>query len=82
MSETISGIVERFAERMVVIKTDSGEELFWPVKNLPAELAVGSKVNLTLSTESNGQFSEKELQAKKMLNDILNVEPERSARQL
>lgn len=79
MSETIEGAIDRFAERMVVIKTEPNEELFWPIKNLPAELTVGARVKLTISTEENG-VAEKEILAKKMLNDILHVEPTRDDR--
>lgn len=79
MPETINGTVESIKDEMAVIKTENDEKLFWPIKNLPPGLTVGAKVNLTLSTEQNSETEEK-VQAKKMLNDILNVQPERDDR--
>lgn len=73
----IKGVLDRFEDRLAVIKTENDNEIFWPIKNLPEEIAIGSTVRLTLSTNKN-ETQEREALAKSMLNDILNVVPEKT----
>ena len=77
----INGTVESITDDLATIKMENIEKVIWPVKNLPAQTTVGSKIKLTLSTKP-GAAPDQALSAKKMLNDILNVEPERDDRQL
>ena len=71
----IKGILDRFEGKLAVIKTESNTEIFWPIKNLPEDIATGSAVRLTLSTNEN-EGQERTALAQIMLNDILNVVPE------
>jgi len=66
------GTVDRFEEKLAVIKLNDGTEVLWPVKNLADEITAGSKVQITISDNLNGQ-KEKEAMAKTLLNEILNV---------
>lgn len=80
MTETISGRVASLNDKLAVIKTENGPELFWPVSKLPANTAIGAKVKLTLAVDEAPNALEKTAAAKKTLNDILNVEPDHDDR--
>lgn len=69
----ISGAIDRFEGKTAVIKTEDGQEIIWPIKNLPDETAEGSAVRLLLSTKKTDE-EEREKLAKTMLNQILKTD--------
>ena len=74
----VKGVVDRFEEKLAVIKTEDQTEILWPIKNLPEEISAGTAIKLTLSTnESNEQ--DRQALAKTMLNDILNNAPSKES---
>jgi len=71
MSEKISGKVESITGERVTIRLTNGGEVVLPKNILPAELAVGSDIWLTLAS------AEKDDLAKDVLNEILHVQDSR-----
>lgn len=55
---------------MAVIKINDGQELLWPIKDLPADCEIKTKVRLILTTSKSDQ-EEREKIAKTVLNKIL-----------
>ena len=68
----IKGILDRFEGKLAVIKTETGTEIFWPIKDLPDDIVSGNVIRLTLTTNEN-ESEEREALAKSMLNEILNA---------
>ena len=66
----LEGVVDRFKERMAVIITKDGQELLWPIKDLPTECEKGTTVRIVLATSKTDQ-EEREKTAKTVLNQIL-----------
>jgi hypothetical protein len=66
----LSGIVDRFEGRLAIIRTDDGQEIKWPISNLPEDAEAGAAIRLSLVISKSDQ-EEKENLAKKMLNEIL-----------
>jgi len=72
MAKTLTGKIESFQERQVIIKLIDGGEILWPIKNLPEDLVVGDEVSLSLSAKVGLGFDNDE--AQNVLNEILHVE--------
>jgi len=72
-SYSIRGVVDRFEGKLAIIKTDDGQEISWPIKNLPEDCQEGSVIRLTLSTSKTDQ-EEREKIAKAILNEVLKNE--------
>ena len=68
----IKGVIDRFENKLAIIKTEKGAEILWPISELPEELIAGSAVLLTLSNEAD-QTQQGQALAQDMLNEILNV---------
>lgn len=66
----LAGTIERFEEKMAVILTKDGQKLLWPIKNLPDDCEVGTKIRLIISTSKTDQ-EERTALAKTILNEIL-----------
>lgn len=64
------GKIERFEGKMAVIVLADGQQLLWPIKNLPEEGEAGKAVRLILSTAKSDE-KEREIMAKAILNEIL-----------
>lgn len=73
----IKGVLDRFENKLAVIKTENGAEILWPIKELPEELSAGSAILLTLSNQA-GQEEQRQALAQAMLNEILNVPPSKT----
>jgi hypothetical protein len=69
---SLEAVIDRFEGKFAVFKVN-GQELFWPIKNLPDDAKEGSVVRLYLST-SKTEEEEKEKIAKKILEEILKTE--------
>ena len=69
---SLEGTVEKFEDKMAVIKIMGGQELRWPIKQLPEDIEVGSSLRLTLSTAKT-MNEEREKIAKTILNQILKT---------
>ena len=70
MDNFIKGTIERFDGKMAVIKTEDGQTINWPQKNLPDNIEQGSNVKLALQTSEN-EKEQQEKMAKEILNEIL-----------
>jgi|GEM_PF-583722 len=66
----IKGVIDRLEGKLAVVKLASGEELNWPVSDLPKNISAGSVVRLVLSTDESEQKIREQL-AKTILNQIL-----------
>ena len=61
--KSYQGTVDRFEEKLAVIKLDDGTEVLWPIKNLDDKITAGSKVKISVSNNLDEQ-EEKEAMAK------------------
>ena len=65
----IGGAVDRFEEKQAILRLDDGQEIVWPIKNLPDDVKEGSRVRLVLSTNETDEL-ERHKAAKTLLNEI------------
>ena len=64
------GVIDRFEGDKTVIKLDDGQQVIWPVSDLPEGLTEGDSLRLVILTaEEEGE--ERERIAKHILNEIL-----------
>ncbi len=66
----IRGAIDRFEGTNAVIRTEDGQTLVWPIKNLPDGAGESEAVRIILSTNQT-DTEEREKLAKEMLNEIL-----------
>ena len=71
----IKAVIDRFENRKAVLKTDDGQELLWPIKNLPDDVQEGTVVRIVIKTNQTDQ-EEREKIAKTLLNEILKTNEE------
>lgn len=64
------GVIDRFEGDRAVIRLDDGQNIIWPVSDLPEGLAEGAAVRLVLYTSETDE-AEREKLAKTILNEIL-----------
>lgn len=69
----LRAVIDRFEGKAAVIKTEDGQQLHWPIKNLPDEIKEGAAARLVLSTSETDQ-QEREKIAKTILNQLLRTE--------
>lgn len=65
--------VEKFEDKLAVLKTADNQLLKWPIKNLPEEIEIGSQVRISLSTALSVEAERAEV-AKTILNQILKTD--------
>ncbi|MBI5071955.1 DUF3006 domain-containing protein [Candidatus Falkowbacteria bacterium] len=70
----IKAAVDRFEGDSAVIKTEDGQEIIWPKKDLPDDAKEGSALRLSISTSQTDEEERAKL-AKTLLNEILQVHP-------
>jgi len=69
------GVIDRIEENKAVIKLDDGQQVIWPVSDLPEGLTEGDSLRLVILTaEEDGDAREK--LAKQILNEILKDQAE------
>lgn len=66
----ITCTIDRLEGSIAVLKTDKGEEVLWPQKNLPENIHEGSVVKFHITGDDEEEKEKKEL-AKEILNEIL-----------
>lgn len=66
----IKAVIDRLEENFAVLKTEDGQEVLWPVKDLSKEAKEGAAVRLILSTDESDEEERKKI-AKTLLNEIL-----------
>lgn len=66
----VKGTVDRFEGIQAIVKTDDGQELNWPIKNLPEDAKKGAPLRLVMSTSQTDQEERGKI-AKTLLNQIL-----------
>ena len=66
----LAGTIDRFEGKLAVIKTEDGQEIKWPITNLPENIEEGASIRLAISNSASDE-KEKEEIAEKMLNEIL-----------
>ena len=64
------GTVDRFENDKAVIVLDDGQEIIWPISEMPDGVAEGEAVRLVLFTKEDDR-TEREKMAKTILNEIL-----------
>jgi len=70
MDKFLPAVIDRFNDRQAVIKLADGQELLWPINNLPAGLTEGSAIKLYLSDLAEAEIKKQSL-AKNILREIL-----------
>ncbi len=66
----LDAVIERFEDTAAIVTTGDGQQLRWPIKNLPENIEKGQAVRLTLSSAAS-ELAEREMIAKSILNQIL-----------
>lgn len=64
--------IDRFEDKMAVLKIDNGDTAVWPASRLPQEAKEGSILFFDIKNEKELEQQEKGI-AKKILNEILNI---------
>lgn len=64
------GVIDRFEENRAVIMLDDGQEIIWPISELPDGLTEGEAVRIVLYTKEEDR-NDREKLAKAILNEIL-----------
>ena len=67
---TIAATISKFEDTFAVLITTDGQLLRWPIKQLPDDCAVGSQVQLMVSTAQLDEEERTRL-AKTILNEVL-----------
>ena len=70
MSNYLEGNIDRFEEEYAVIKLEDGQEIDWPIANLPEDIAEGEAIRIYIK-EDGGKEEESADKAKKILNELL-----------
>lgn len=65
------GVIDRIEENKAVIKLDDGQQVIWPVSELPEGLTEGNNLRLVLYTAPDDTKNQEEM-ARAILNKILN----------
>jgi hypothetical protein len=65
--------IDRFEDEKAVLKTEGGETIVWPKKNLPDNPGEGSILVFEIYDSLKQKEEEKDL-AKNILNELLNTE--------
>lgn len=76
----LAGKIDRFEGKMAVITLIDGQQLLWPIKDLPEDGEAGAAVRLILSTAKSDE-QEREKTAKAILNEILKNSGQNGAKQ-
>jgi hypothetical protein len=74
MNKFLKAAIDRFEGDYAVIKTEDGQEILWPKKNLPDDAKEGSALRLSASTSQTDEEERTKL-AKTLLNEILQPHP-------
>lgn len=69
----IKGVIDRFEGKQAIIRLEDGQELNWPIKDLPEETEEGAVIRLVLSTAKTEEEERRKV-AKSLLNEILKTE--------
>ena len=70
---SIIATLDRFEEDKAVLILDSGEKIIWPRTKLPAKTREGDVFYIDIKTEAEAR-SEREKQAKDILNELLKID--------
>lgn len=70
MDRYLEGVIDRLEGEKAVIKIQDGQELLWPLNNLPTGLKEGSAVKIYLSDLATEEIKQENL-AKNILRQIL-----------
>jgi hypothetical protein len=65
--------ITRFEETIAVLSTNDGYEIKFPIAKLPTDCLIGTTLNITVSQELDNEKEQQGL-AKKILNEILNID--------
>jgi len=71
MSYNLNAEVVKFEGTFAVLKTPDGQEIKWPIKNLPDDITTGKYVRLIVSSDKTEAESQEKL-ARAVLNSILS----------
>lgn len=77
MNKFLKAAVDRFEGDYAVIKTEDGQEILWPKKELLEGVREGTAVRLALSTSQTDEEERTKL-AKTLLNEILQPKQDES----
>ena len=66
----MGGTIEKFKDTSAIVKMSDGQKISWPIKNLPDDCLVGTKVSLSLNTPGTDKANKDDV-ALSMLNEVL-----------
>lgn len=66
-------VVDRIEGGMVVLSLEDGQELLWPIEDMPSDTSEGDVLKLSLATEDE-LTTEREGTAKAILNEIFDTD--------
>lgn len=72
MANPIAVILDRIEGDIAVLRLPDGDEVTLPAKILPAEQQEGMVLNLSLTTDKEGEAARQQ-QVRQLLNDILKT---------
>lgn len=64
------GKIEEFKDTSAIVKLSDGQKVTWPIKNLPDNCSVGTKIRLSLNTSQTDKAGNDEI-ARSILNEVL-----------
>ncbi len=67
----LKGKIMEFQGTEAILVLENNEQIKWPIKNLPEGIQINDLFRLVFSTQKTDE-QEKEILAKKILNEILN----------
>lgn len=77
----LKAVIDRIENDSAVVKTEDGQEIIWPVKNLPEDAKEGSAVRLLVSTSKSDEEERAKL-AKTLLNEILQSKKDNEQKEI
>ena len=69
-SHSLVGIIERLQENSAIVSLPDNKKIFLPIKLLPPDWIIGSKITITISAGTNSE--EKNQTAKDFLNRVFD----------
>jgi len=74
MDNYLKCIIDRIEGQQAVLSFSDGQKLNWPLEKLPSGAVEGSAINLKIDQNGLSDEEEKNLLAKNILNEILDVD--------
>lgn len=74
MTNFIEGIIDRIEGDKAIISIKDGQTIHWPIEKLPKNSLEGNNIKIFIAQQEISDEEERNLLAKNILNEILDVE--------